>query len=140
MAALPPALPAFEGHVNHEALWLGVSLATTAVAAGWISAGLPLPGCLFHALTGWPCPGCGSTRALLAAAHGDLGGALRWNPLAVAALVGALLYNVYAGAVLLLKLPRLRFAVRSPKAAAALRVFAAALILVNWLYLFRAGV
>jgi hypothetical protein len=33
---------------------------------------------MFHA----PCPGCGSTRAMLALASGDLAGLLRYNPLA----------------------------------------------------------
>jgi hypothetical protein len=35
--------------------------------------------CGFHLLTGWWCPGCGSTRALHALVHGDLGAALRFN-------------------------------------------------------------
>jgi hypothetical protein len=45
------------------------------------------PGCPFHALTGVPCPGCGTTRALVALAHGDFAGALAFNPLATAALL-----------------------------------------------------
>jgi hypothetical protein len=39
------------------------------------------PPCLFHALTGLNCPGCGSTRALHHLLHGDVGGALRLNPM-----------------------------------------------------------
>jgi len=46
-----------------------------------------VPGCLFHALTGIPCPGCGTTRAVLALAHADVGAALAWNPLATTAIV-----------------------------------------------------
>ena len=45
------------------------------------------PGCVFHALTGVPCPACGTTRAVLALARGDLFAALSWNPLAAAALL-----------------------------------------------------
>lgn len=45
-----------------------------------------LPRCPLNALTGLYCPGCGSTRALHALAHGDVGAALRFNLLAVAAL------------------------------------------------------
>jgi len=37
--------------------------------------------CPFRALTGIACPTCGGTRALLAAARGDLGTALQFNPL-----------------------------------------------------------
>jgi apolipoprotein N-acyltransferase len=45
-----------------------------------------LPFCLFHALTGLHCPGCGTTRALHLLAHGDLLGALRMNALAVSSI------------------------------------------------------
>ena len=36
--------------------------------------------CLFRQLTGIPCPSCGSTRSVLSLLHGDLIGALIWNP------------------------------------------------------------
>ena len=45
-----------------------------------------LPPCPFLALTGWLCPGCGSTRALHALLHGDLGQALAMNPLLVVSM------------------------------------------------------
>ena len=37
------------------------------------------PGCLFHRMTGYLCPGCGMTRATYAALHGHLAAALRFN-------------------------------------------------------------
>ena len=46
-----------------------------------------VPGCVFHAVTGIPCPACGSTRAVIALAHGDIGRALALNPLATTAIV-----------------------------------------------------
>lgn len=49
-----------------------------------------LPGCLFHKLTGFDCPGCGMTRATHAAAHGRLGEALRFNPLGMILLPAAM--------------------------------------------------
>lgn len=68
-------------------------LAAAAGGAAWVLArvdpnapGSLLPPCPFHALTGWYCPGCGSTRALHALLHGDLSQALAMNPLLVAAL------------------------------------------------------
>ena len=39
------------------------------------------PGCPFHALTGWWCPGCGLTRAAARLVRGDLAGALATNAL-----------------------------------------------------------
>src|SRR6476619_7067440 len=37
------------------------------------------PPCVFHALTGLQCPGCGATRALYHLLHGDVSGAFRFN-------------------------------------------------------------
>ena len=45
-----------------------------------------LPPCPVHAVSGLFCPGCGSTRALHAIAHGDLAVAWQMNPLLVLAL------------------------------------------------------
>lgn len=41
-------------------------------------AGLPVP-CLFHRLTGLQCPGCGSTRAVLALLRLDISAAVSYN-------------------------------------------------------------
>lgn len=45
--------------------------------------GNPFPACMFRALTGYYCIGCGVTRALHALVHGDVLGALSMNPLAI---------------------------------------------------------
>jgi hypothetical protein len=55
-----------------------------------------MPPCPLHALTGLYCPGCGSTRALHQLLHGNLAGALHFNPLTVFA-VPVLGYLVVGG-------------------------------------------
>jgi hypothetical protein len=44
------------------------------------------PICVFHALTGLHCPGCGTTRAAHHLLHGDVAGAFGLNALAMLAL------------------------------------------------------
>lgn len=43
----------------------------------------PFPACMFRALTGYYCIGCGLTRALHALVHGNLVVAFSMNPLAM---------------------------------------------------------
>ena len=72
---------------RHEGLLLGAAAlaASPGVYLLWrfdpSAADSRFPPCIFHALTGLWCPGCGTTRALHALAHGDVGGALAMNPL-----------------------------------------------------------
>lgn len=44
------------------------------------------PRCFFHEITGWYCPGCGTTRALHQLLHGNVGAAFRFNALAISLL------------------------------------------------------
>ena len=48
-----------------------------------------MPRCIFHELTGWQCPGCGSQRMLHALLHGNIREA--WNHNAVLLLLLPLL-------------------------------------------------
>jgi hypothetical protein len=48
---------------------------------------LPWPKCGFRALTGMPCPFCGSTRCLAAIARLQFGQAVYFNPLVVVVCV-----------------------------------------------------
>jgi hypothetical protein len=59
----------------------------------------PVPACLFHQLTGQPCPFCGGTRCFVLMAHGDVGAALAMypiGPLLFVGLIAAILYSAFA--------------------------------------------
>lgn len=47
------------------------------------------PTCMFKYFSGCPCPTCGSTRSVLRLFHGDIAGALAFNPLVTACLFAA---------------------------------------------------
>jgi len=51
--------------------------------------------CLFRAMTGLDCPGCGMTRAFRAMGRLDIMGAVKYNPLGPAFFVVALACWVY---------------------------------------------
>jgi len=57
---------------------------------------LPFSTCVSQRVLGLPCPGCGMTRALIALLHGDLGGSLRFHPLAVPLGLGLGLFVLLA--------------------------------------------
>jgi hypothetical protein len=70
------------------ALWAVCAGGALLLRPLWVAAAAFLPRCAWHAWTGWPCPGCGTTRAILDLLRGDPGGALAVNPLATCAAVG----------------------------------------------------
>lgn len=75
--------------------WLVIALGAMAVGAALFvfdpARHRFFPLCLFHAVTGLNCPGCGGTRAVHHLLHGDVAAALRCNALVVLALpAGAL--------------------------------------------------
>lgn len=127
------------GETDYDLLALGVSAGTAALGAGWLAAGWPLPHCVFHALTGCPCPACGGTRCVLALLRGNAAEAAGWNPLVFLGVMAGMGYNAYAAVVAGLGWRRVRWEVSAGEARV-LRVAAAVGILVNWGYLFHRGV
>jgi hypothetical protein len=98
---------------------------------------LPVTFCALKALTGLPCPTCGSTRALGRLFSLDLAGAFSMNPLTTVVALG-----VVAWAAADLALVRSRRAVGlevSPRLARWLRLALPLLVLLNWVYLVLAG-
>jgi len=76
---------------------LGISLALALLFLfnpadnGWY------PHCVFHELTGWHCPGCGTLRAGYQLLHGNIREALSLNLLAVVFLPAYALTYLYRG-------------------------------------------
>lgn len=126
------------GELDHEALWLGVSVAAAGAAWGWTRLALPTPHCPIRVLTGIPCPACGATRCFAHLAHGAWAEAFVANPLAFAAFTGVAVFDLYAAAILLGRSPRWRWT-PSPRAATALRIAVVALALANWVWLLHDG-
>ena len=126
------------GELDHERLWLAVSVALFFIGWVLIHSGIPLPKCVWHELTGLPCPSCGGTRCARAIASGSFGTAFLMNPFIFTALLLTAVYDVYAAIILVFRLPRLRFAQVPPWLAFWTRVGAATLFALNWTWLMLA--
>jgi Protein of unknown function (DUF2752) len=120
--------------LDHELIWLTVSLGSLACAAAWLGFGLPWPRCVFHQLTGLPCVTCGMTRSAIAFFHGHLIDAWSWNPLVFVILCGLSIFDVYAFAVVITGAPRLRTNF-SPTFKNCARAAVIAALALNWIYL-----
>jgi hypothetical protein len=123
------------GELDHERIWLFVTLALALIGLVWLRFGLPTPECTWKNLTGIPCPGCGATRTVRHVMDGAIPDAFLMNPLFFAVAVGVAIYDVYAAVVLAFGLPRLRFESLPEWSGLPIRVGAVALVLGNWLWL-----
>src|ERR1700726_4996890 len=121
--------------LDHELIWLSVSLGSLALAAAWFALGLPWPHWIFLGVTGHPCVTCGAIRSAIAFFHADFWTAWKWNPLAFLFLSGLSIFDAYAFAVLVVRVPRLRIVHFTPPEKSFLRLLAVILLLSNWIYL-----
>jgi Protein of unknown function (DUF2752) len=121
--------------LDHELLWLSVSLGGLTAAALWFALHLPWPRCAFHELTGLPCLTCGATRSAVEFFHGNFLMALKWNPLAFAGLWAVSVFDIYAAVVLVTRAPRLRIARLTSVERNFARILVVALFALNWIYL-----
>ena len=80
----------FNGIVNRRftalLLWLSIAIGATYLFIFEPGKTGFFPACPFRAVTGFTCPGCGSTRGLHRLVHGDVVGAFEFNPLMVLSL------------------------------------------------------
>lgn len=135
-AESPPRLPASRWPaapwlVGLYLLWLA-GVAATVLAER--SFGFDAELCLFHRLTGWPCPACGTTRGVLNLLAGRVAEAWLANPLMMTFLPLMLAATGYRVARRRWPWPALTGRGRRVVWAAAL-----AALLANWAYLLAAG-
>jgi hypothetical protein len=123
------------GELDHELIWLSASVSSLALAAAWLTLGLPWPRCAFHELTSLPCVTCGMTRSTIQFFHGHFLAALKWNPLVFGVLCAVVAFDVYAFGTLLTRAPRLRMHVSTQQAKTFLRVSIISALALNWIYL-----
>ena len=121
--------------IDHELLWLCVSLGAFLGLSVWLTAHLPTPQCVFHSLTGLPCVTCGATRAAWQFLHGHFAASFFLNPLAFLAYSSIGIFDLYATAILATRAPRLRLANLTAAEKFFARSAVAALLVGNWLYL-----
>jgi len=138
-AALAPAVrvSAPAGRMPLGAIFGGIGLLGAALVGLFHLDRLPFSVCFLKALTGIPCPTCGSTRAVGCLAHGDLPGAFAMNPLTTAAFL-VLVPWALADLALLTRGRALGVAV-SARAGHVLRLAVVVAVLANWAYLIAAG-
>lgn len=123
------------GEIDHELIWLGVSLASLGLAAAWLTIGLPWPRCIFHEITSLPCVTCGMTRCGIQFFHAHFLAALKWNPLVFLALCSVTAFDLYAFATLATRGPRLRICFYNQTAKTFVRGAIIAALVLNWIYL-----
>ena len=123
------------GEIDHELIWLSISLVSLTLAAAWLAIGLPWPRCMFHEITGLPCVTCGMTRCGVQFFHGHFLAALKWNPLVFALLCGVVAYDLYAFATLAMRGPRLRICFCTQRVRTFVRFSVISAFALNWIYL-----
>ena len=113
---------------------LGLAGIVGLAVARWIPlARLPFWGCSIRESTGWPCLGCGLTRAADHFSHGNLSAAIQANPLGTfaAAIFAVLAVATVLHLVFAMPLPELRLTRRE---ANVLRGVFALLVVLNWVF------
>ena len=121
--------------IDHELIWLSVSLVSLGLATAWLTVALPWPRCMFHEITGLPCVTCGMTRCGIQFFHGHFLTALKWNPLVFTALFGLTAFDLYAVATLATCGPRLRICFYTETTKTFVRIAVISALVLNWIYL-----
>ncbi len=115
-------------------LGAGPALFLLGTVARWLPAGAR-PLCLTHTLTGIPCPGCGSFRALCLFAAGRWTDAGLMQPLMTLLYTALVLLSVATAVVWLFRLPTPPWRALTRREQALLIALTALAVLLNWTYL-----
>lgn len=92
-----------------------------------------LPPCMFHTITGVPCPSCGATRSATLLAHGEVVRALAMNPFFFFLFIAAVIWGI--GSLILFTL-KFTMSVRlSYLEARIIRWGVLIMLFANWCYL-----
>lgn len=131
----PPPLPLHVRTAAERTILIVAASAAAVAVLLFLVAGFFRPMaviCGWKKVTGWPCAGCGGTRALFCLAGGDWLEALCMNPGVVVGGVGLAVAALYAGGVVFLGWAPWRpaWASRVPW-----RWWLAGAVAANWLYL-----
>jgi len=86
MNAIAPRTSSLAFDMRTAVVGAAAVLTLLGAAVLWVFQPESLWPCVFHAITGLHCPGCGLTRMLHALVHGDVARAWSMNPLAMIAL------------------------------------------------------
>src|ERR1044071_2508046 len=122
------------GELDHELIWLTMSILSLGFAATWLTIGLPWPRCVFHDLTSLPCITCGMTRCGIEFFHGHFLAALQWNPFVFVVLCGVIAFDMYAFATLIGRTSRVRIHLSTQRSRTFLRVSIVSVLALNWFY------
>ncbi len=120
-------------HIEFALIYGGLAILLL-VAARILPVTQLAPDCVFKAMTGIPCPTCGSTRAVILLSQGHLLSAFRVNPATSAVVVAALVAFLCRMIALAFDLPGVRIGL-SDQEKNLVRVSAVLALLLNWSYL-----
>ena len=117
-------------------LWLAAAASALALRPLWTAIAPLLRPCVFRAITGIPCPACGTTRAATAFLDGNLPAAFAANPLAAAM---GLLFVVGAPIATLWAIAQWPLPLLPTPLPTWVRIGTVALIAANWIYVITTG-
>jgi len=126
------------GQIDLALLFGGIALAAL-LAFSILPIASLLPACIWHGITGVPCPTCGATRSLIHLSRGEIATSFSFNPLASIAIISLVLSFFASVSSRVLFAQRLTMAF-SGREKDGLRVAVITLFLLNWSYLVMSGI